>query len=204
MADDVIHLEGEPARALAALLQQALTEGVAAMSETRDQLMAAIRANTDVTASLRQGFESFRTQQQAKLDEALARVESEVAARVQAETDRDAIRAAIEEARTAIEADTAQETELLSAVTANTPAAPQQPALETPAEPPVAVEPPPVEQPAPVDVAPVVETPVETAPVTQGEPAPVVTPAPDGTTPATNGIGESFNADGTPVAPTNG
>lgn len=169
MPDDVIHLEGEPARALASLLLQTLTQGAAAMSDARDQLMAAIRANTDVTASLRQGFETFRTQQQAKLDEALARVESEVAARVQAEGDRDAIRAAIEEARTAIEADTAQETELLSAVTANTPAAPATPAepLPTPAPTPDApVDTAPVE-PAPTPDTPVVDAPpVETAPAT--------------------------------------
>ena len=68
---------------------------------------------------------------------------------------------------------------------------------------PTPAEPMPVTE-TPVETAPVAETPVVTAPVAEGEPAPAATPAPDGTTPATNGIGESFNADGTPTTLGNG
>lgn len=190
MAEDIIHLEGEPARALAPLLLQAL-EGAQAMSETAEQLRAAYTANTEATARLAEAFEQFRTQQQTRLDEALARVETEVAARVQAEADRDAIRAVIEEARAAIEADTARENEMLAALTGSA----AQPVPETPAEP--TPEP-------PVDTAPV-ETAVEPAPVVDApvtDPATATDPAatPGEPTPASNGIGQTFNADGTPVA----
>lgn len=191
MPDDAIHLEGEPARALAAHLTQILTGVNETMSETAASLMAAIRANTDVTASLGQAFEAFRAGVQARLDEALARVETEVAARVQAEADRDAITAAIEQARTAIEADTAQETEILNAVTANTSAQPPAPTPEPTPEP-APAEP-------PVDAAPVETVPVDTVPVTDPAVATDPTATPGDPTPATNGIGQTFNADGTPA-----
>lgn len=198
MPSDIIHLEGEPARALAPLLLQAF-EGAQAMSETAEQLRAAYTANTEATARLAEAFEQFRTQQQTRLDEALARVETEVAARVQAEADRDAIRAVIEEARTAIEADTARENEMLAALTGSA----TQPVPETPAETPAEPTPEPTPEP-PVDTAPV-ETPVEPAPVVDvpvTDPATATDPAatPGDATPATNGIGQTFNADGTPVA----
>ena len=107
MPDDIIHLEGEPVRALTAALPalpellQTL-EGFKNMSETAAQLMQAVTSNAEATASLRQAFDTFRTEQQTRLQEALARVETEVAARVQAEADRDAITAVIEQARAAV------------------------------------------------------------------------------------------------------
>ena len=85
MPDDIIHFEGEPARALTAALPalpellQTL-EGFKNMSETAAQLMQAVTSNAEATASLRQAFDTFRTEQQTRLQEALARVETEVAA----------------------------------------------------------------------------------------------------------------------------
>lgn len=179
MSDDVfsLRLEGEAARTFTPVLLAAI-QGVVTMSETVTQLREAIAANTAATAAQAQAFDAFRQQQQVRLYEALARVETEVAARVQAETDRDAIRAAIEEARTAIEADTAQETELLNAMTAASTPVPTPPTEPTPTEPVVT---------PPVDTAPV-ETPTETPTETPAEPV-VVVPA------------EPVVVDETPVAP---
>ncbi len=197
--DFTLRLQGEAARAFSPVLTQALT-GLQAMSETAAQLREAMRANTEATASLRQAFDTFRQQQQTRLDEALTRVQTEVAARVQAETDRDAISASLAEIRSAVEADTAQETELLNAMTAGAQAAPA-PAPATPvAETPVAATP------VPTDATVVPATDATAAPVTVTDPAavpaatdpgtgaPVADPAaaPADATPATNGIGASF------------
>lgn len=191
MSDDVfsLRLEGEAARTFTPALLAAI-QGIATMSETAAQLRAAYTANAETTAALAQAFETFRTQQQTRLEEALARVETEVAARVQVEADRDAIRAVVEEARAAIEADTARETEMLTALTAGATTPPVTPPVETPPTetPPVVVDTVPAVDPA--TGAPVVATDPATVPVAV-DPA-TGAPVPAEETPPTNGIGQSF------------
>ena len=64
MPDDIIHLEGEPVRALTAALPalpellQTL-EGFKNMSETAAQLMQAVTSNAEATASLRATTQSL-------------------------------------------------------------------------------------------------------------------------------------------------
>lgn len=146
-----LHLraEGDDARALLTLIT-----GDTVMADKAADLLAAIRANRDVTASAKMAFEA----QNARLAEMRAKLAEEVSARVSVAADRDAILAVMD---TAIGEVTADSADLAAAIPDGTPA-------EQPVEAPPA---PPADAPAAAE-APVTDTPNAEPPVSDTPPAP--------------------------------